>query len=75
MTVSNLKEFTTKFLMCGIKLSCSDMAIFDKSRIFASSAISEFFVVVPFIFHILVRYETFNTRAQKPVIVVAKEEI
>ena len=49
------------------------MAIFDKSRIFASSAISEFCVVVPFIFHILVRYETFITRAQGPVIVIAKK--
>ena len=33
------------------------------------------FVVVPFIFRILVRYETFITRAQGPVIVIAKEEI
>ena len=32
-------------------------------------------VVVPFIFRILVRYETFITRAQGPVIVIAKEEI
>ena len=32
-------------------------------------------VVVPFIFHILVRYETFITRAQGPVIVIAKEEV
>ena len=31
-------------------------------------------VVVPFIFSILVRYETFTTRAQGPVIVIAKEE-
>ena len=32
-------------------------------------------VVVPFIFRILVHYETFFTRAQGPVIVIAKEEI
>ena len=32
-------------------------------------------VVVPFIFRILVRYETFITRAQGPVVVIAKEEI
>ena len=32
-------------------------------------------VVVPFIFRILVRYETFITRAQGPVIVIGKEEI
>ena len=33
------------------------------------------FVVVPFIFRILVRYETFITRTQGPVIVIAKAEI
>ena len=32
-------------------------------------------VIVPFIFRILVRYETFIARAQEPVIVIAKEEI
>jgi hypothetical protein len=32
-------------------------------------------VVVPLIFRILVRYEKFITRAQGPVIVIAKEEI
>ena len=32
-------------------------------------------VVVSFIFRILVHYETFFTRAQGPVIVIAKEEI
>ena len=33
------------------------------------------FFVVPFIFRILVRYETLITRAQGPVVVIAKEEI
>ena len=32
-------------------------------------------VVVPFIFRILVRYEIFITRAQGPVIAIAKKEI
>ena len=32
-------------------------------------------VVVPFIFRILVRYETLITRAQGPVVVMAKNEI
>ena len=37
--------------------------------------VGTYFVVVPFIFRILVRYETFITRAQGPVDVIAKEEI
>ena len=32
-------------------------------------------VVVPFLFRILVQYENIFTRAQGPVIVIAKEEI
>ena len=51
-----------------------DFLIFVQ-KIGADLAMSLFFVFVPFIFRILVRYETFITRAQGPVIVIAKEEI
>ena len=44
-------------------------------RVFLSLTSNSTYVVVPFIFRILVRYETFITRAQGPVIVIAKEEI
>ena len=45
------------------------------TMIFQDRSNTLFFVVVPFIFRILVQYETFFTRAQGPVIVIAKEEI
>ena len=45
------------------------------TMIFQDRSNTLFFVVVPFIFRILVQHETFFTRAQGPVIVIAKEEI
>ena len=62
-----------RFLMPGKSLStcCACCLLFSEAK----EAVDVVVVVVPFIFRILVHYETFFTRAQGPVIVIAKEEI